>query len=441
MWPFFYNVLARRIGYLDTPDVVRREPADLLASLVHYAVAHVPWYAQYDPTAPYATFPILTKDDIRTHRDELISTTVRRGEGTYARGTYWNTSGGSTGEPVRLLQDITYLRSARRATHEQERWTGYRLGDRLVKLWGDERELFTGSFSLQTRLRNRIKRQLVLNAFRMTPTQMRSYIDQINTFQPRLVIAYAQAMYELCVFAEEHQLRITGARAVMTSAGTLYPFMRDVIERVCGVRVFNRYGSREVGNIAAECELHDGLHIADQHVFVEIVDDAGAPCPPGIPGRVLVTTLTNRAMPLLRYEIGDYAARSVRPCDCGRPEPMLKQVVGRVTDAFRTAAGKVVPAEYFIHVLGVVSNRGAVRKFQVRQRAVDDVLVLVVVTDTYTAADTEEIKRMVRRGMEADCTVTVQRVDAIPPLPSGKYRYTISDVPVVSTTPTPLATH
>lgn len=427
-----YDLIARRMGYLRPVDKIT--PDERLEKLLTHAAAHVPYYREVLTAAgvktetgidlsKFTNVPALTKEILRARTEDLISTTTDRSKAT------WNTSGGSTGEPVRLLQDHDYLVSARHATHEQEQMTGYKLGDSIVKLWGDERELLQGAQTKKARLFNVIKNQTFMNAFLMTPERMREYIRRLNHIKPKLLIAYAQALYELSMFAEAEGLKITGPQAIMTSAGTLYPFMREVIERVTGKKVFNRYGSREVGNIAIECEEHDGMHVASKHVKVEIVDENLKPCPPGVEGEILVTTLANYAMPLIRYRIGDYGAFKEGTCACGRPGPLLADVVGRVTDAFRTASGKVIPAEYFIHIIGVVLNRGAIRKFQVVQKDLTHIVVNAVPTNSYTDADGAEIEDKIQAVMGADVRVDIEKMTNIPALSSGKYRYTIREIP------------
>ncbi len=427
-----YDWLAARMGY-EAPDDGRSQE-DLLSALLEHAAAHVPYYGKLLGDAGavsggradlgrFAEIPPLTKEIMRAERDRLVA------DDADLATSVWNTSGGSTGEPVRILQDRRYLLSARRATYDQERMTGYRLGDRVVKLWGDERELLQGALPAKARLYNLVKRQVFLNAFLMTPERMSAYLTRLAGLRPRLLIAYAQALYELAQFARAHGRRIEGPAAVMTSAGTLHPFMREAIEDATGLKVFNRYGSREVGNIAMECDRHDALHVAWRHVLVEVVDEQGHPCAPGQEGEILVTSLSNYAMPLIRYRIGDYGALHDGACACGYAGQLLRNVVGRVTDAFRTPSGKVVPAEYFIHIVGVVLNRGALRKFQVIQQAADRVLVKVVPADGFGDEDEREIREKIAAVMDPGCTVGVERVSEIPALSSGKYRYTIREIP------------
>ena len=91
-----------------------------------------------------------------------------------------------------------------------------------------------------------------LNAFRMTPEDMRRFLKTMDERPARLIIAYAQALYDLAQFAEAESIRVRPQSAATTSAGTLYPYMRKTIQRVFQCPVYNFYGSREVGLVATE---------------------------------------------------------------------------------------------------------------------------------------------------------------------------------------------
>src|SRR5436305_5484158 len=147
-----------------------------------------------------------------------------------------------------------------------------------------------------------------MNAFAMSPESMRRFIDVLNCKHPRLIVAYAQAIYELARFAEREKLSVAPQRAVLTSAGTLYPFMREKISHVFGCEVYNLYGSREVSDMAWELPGLKGLWAPPWANFIEIVDEKGVPVPAGTEGNIAVTCLTNYAMPLIRYWIGDRGA-------------------------------------------------------------------------------------------------------------------------------------
>src|SRR5262249_56212786 len=100
-------------------------------------------------------------------------------------------------------------------------------------------------------------------------------------------------------------------RGIITTAMVLHGFQRRLIEEVFGCPVTNRYGCEEVSLIACECERHDGLHVNAEGVYVEVLVE-GRPARPGEAGSVVVTDLTNRAMPLLRSPVGHLAVPSGR---------------------------------------------------------------------------------------------------------------------------------
>lgn len=388
------------------------------ASVPYYAelLAANPGRAQMDPRGALASLPLLTKEIIRAQFERLCAPDLA------TRGAYENTSGGSTGEPVRLLQDREYWARALAITALFSKWAGKEIGQREVRLWGSERDILAGGQGASALFRNFVSNTVVLNAFRMNDARMRDYIARIGSLRPALVVAYAQSAYELARFSEENGVAIRPPGAVMTSAGTLYPFMRETIERAFGAPVFNRYGSREAGNIASQCAERRGLHVAPWGLFVEIVDEAGLPVPAGVEGDIVVTSLINHAMPLLRYRIGDRGALARDRCPCGRGGQVLERISGRNVDLFRTAEGTSIDGEYFTHLLYF---RDWVRRFQVVQTDYARVVYRILGAAPAPRADLEEIAFKTRVVMGPRCDVDFDFVNDLPPAASGKWRYTI----------------
>jgi len=412
----------------DKPEEITRM---LVADLLSHCQRNVPYYREWmnklgissvqDPLALLSQLPILTKDIIRQNSDRLISADLKR------RRWQYNTSGGSTGEPVRLIQDRQFTARTGAIQLLSFHWAGRDVGEPAVRVWGSERDILQGSMGLKMSLLNRLTNDTWLNAFRLTPASMCKFIDLLNANQPKLIIAYAQAIYELAQFAEQEQISVTPQRAILTSAGTLHPFMRQKIESIFQCKIFNRYGSREVGDIACECKAHSGLHVFSRGCYVEVVDEEGHPVPRGEEGEILVTSLANYAMPLIRYAIGDRGSLSPDDtCACGRKGLIFQKISGRNVDTFKKADGTLIDGEYFTHLLYF---RDGVRKFQVIQKDYKTILFKIVKTSSeWPPEERQEIIQKTRRLMGDDCIVTFEFVDQIPPADSGKYRYTISEV-------------
>lgn len=406
-----------------------------LAGLLRHCWQSVPYYAEAcqhlgtanlegtDPEEYLPRLPILTKEIIRANFAMLQSTDLGQRRWTY------NTSGGSTGEPVRLIQDTDYDNRSKAISLLCHSLLGCDVGQPIIRLWGSERDLETGTQTVKSRFFNWFTNTCWLNAFRMSPEQMHEFINTLNRIRPNLILAYASAAYELARFAERENLSVLPQRAVLTSAGTLYPFMREKIAQIFGCQVYNLYGSREVSVIGCEIPGVNGLWIPPWSNFVEILDDEGVPAPPGVEGNIVVTCLTNYAMPLVRYWIGDRGslAPKVQVNDHFAGQ-VLQSVSGRNVDVFRTRTQKLVDGEYFTHLLYF---RPWVEKFQVVQKNYEHVLFKIVQTNGGPSkVELEDIAAKSRLVMGEQCQVDFEFPRELPPHPAGKYRYTISEINV-----------
>lgn len=435
------NIPARFRELLVAQWFGRRQTAEvqhgLLTRILCHAYRHVPYYreiftkAGIDPekgvinTDVIRSIPLLDKDIIRQNHEALKSDDLA------GRKWHENTSGGSTGEPVRFVQDKAYHEMSVAVKMLDDLWSGYGAGDRKVLLWGSERDLFEGRDRRRTRAGRWLRNEVALNAFRMTPSQMLDYVSTINSWKPVQILAYAGSIYELSCFIDREKLPVHMPKAIMSSAGVMEAFMRKTIERVFRAPVFDRYGSREVGDIACECDHHRGLHISAPTHYVEVLRAGGAPADAGESGEIVVTSLTNYAMPLIRYRIGDMGALSEEACPCGRGWPLLKKIAGRVTDTFLKEDGTQIHGEFFTHLF---YYQDWVKKFQVTQDTFDRIRVAIVQRNGSGrdrgshGTELEDITKKIHAVMGRQCRVEFAFVDDIAPSPSGKYRYTISNI-------------
>lgn len=404
----------------------------MLSRLLRHAADKIPFYQNHignelrqalenDPQKALKRMPILTKDDLRNSVDEMC---VDMG-----RGTFRNSSGGSTGQPVVLYQDADFQASSLATTFLLYEWAGMQRGDSHALLWGAERDLVHGGLGFRKIFADFIGNRITLNAFRLSPDRMRDYVKKINRFKPVCIEGYAECLFQFAQFIERNNLQVAAPKTIVSSAGTLFPAMRQQIEKTFRTVVFDRYGSREVGNVAAECDHHEGLHIFGETCVIEVVNNEGEPVQQGEEGEVLVTNLTNFTMPLIRYQIGDRAVLGKTQCSCGRPYPMLAKITGRSGASITTENGGIVSPEFFIHLIGVMHNDGSIGKFQVVQEALNQLVVRLVPTpgaDLSTWPHRDELISNIRKAVGENCDVKIQFEDDIEPTATGKHLYTIN---------------
>jgi phenylacetate-CoA ligase len=271
-----------------------------------------------------------------------------------------------------------------------------------------------------------LRRERWLNAFELSTERMLEFARCLAHWQPKVIIGYASSLQLFASFLKREGLGGIHPIAIESSAEKLWDFQRELVARVFDCPVFNVYGSREFGALAAECDQQTGLHtFSDLHV-IEVVSE-NRPAADGELGKILVTDLINYAMPLVRYEIGDLARPIHVGCQCGRGFPMLSEIVGRSSDIITTPEGKFVHGEFFTHLFYGVPD---VRRFQIRQRALDDIEVLIECQDELPSLLVEKLKARMADQLGPQTRLEFHHVNDIPPTRSGKHRFTISDVPL-----------
>ena len=342
-----------------------------------------------------------------------------------AQGVYENYSGGSTGAPTRFWQDGTYKIQMSVATKRSNQLAGAFPGARVAKLWGapqDKRKIegWLGRTKLW------VLNQRYYDTFDMAPDRMLRYHADLEKFRPDIIQAYASSVYLFAKFLKSRGVRPSYPKiSIISSAEKLFPHMRAEIEETFPVKVFDRYGSREVSAMAAECEHHQGLHVQMPGYILETIDPTTLQPVTGTPGEIVVTVLYNYAMPFLRYRIGDMGILDTTRCPCGRVFHRLREVVGRTSDNFLMADGRIVHGEYFTHIF---YGREGIEQFQFVQHTPEEYSLQIVPTVAYRASTAEAIEQEVRQMIGPAARLKFELRETIPRTSSGKYRFTVSQV-------------
>ena len=402
-----------------------------LQRLLAHAYTNVPFYrhrfdaAQITPRdirtpADMQHIPLLTKQDLRQHIDQLTAANVN------PRQLQRNATGGSTGEPVAFFNDRADLDYRSAVTLRNCRWAGLEPGECHVMLWGSAFDLSLYA-SFRGRLTNWALNRHTLPAFELTAERLRRYVSEIHRLEPYLITGYSSALELLARYIAESNTPFAPCRlrAVTSTAETLRPDQRRFISEVYGHPVFDRYGSREIGLVAHEC-AHHRMHVNAESIYVEVVQD-GEPRPAGEFGELAVTALNNFGFPFIRYLIGDAGRLSDDQCPCGRGLPVLDRLLGRVHDILVTPDGRFLPGEFFPHLFKEIQG---VDRFQVVQKELDRLIIRIAANEAYRPQDTDFLLEKTRHVVGEQMQIEFEFVDRLEALPSGKLRLTVSEIPV-----------
>ena len=324
-----------------------------LAETLKHALEQIPFYQdQVDLTASdirpdnaeeaLLHFPILTPEMVKTYFEELQIQ-------PRPKGAFLNRSGGTTGVPTCFYLDQAsedWVRGIKR-THQEA--MEYRLGEKKWVIWGSMNERQRKQAAAKTRLIRGIVNIKRIQGFSLSNEELDEILAGMQKEKPKLLLAYVDILYRLAERAEETGLDMPKDMKMKVTAGTLYPTMRRRIERVFGPSLFNCYGSREFGDMALSCKEKQGLHIQGLVFYVEAIDENNQRVEMNETGELLITTMVNQTMPLIRYRIGDRGSLSNSQCSCGNPWSRIEQIEGRSQDLFYAKNGRKISPNALVH--------------------------------------------------------------------------------------------
>jgi len=402
-----------------------------LQRLLRYAYEKVPYYRKRldeiglhpeDIRTPrdFLHWPILEKQDIRENFEALQSPDYRH------LNTIKSATGGSTGEPVHFVYPREAWEWRIAATARTDRWAGWDFGCKEAHLWGVSWDPERLGPRLKKKVHDFLLRRRIYNSWSLTEEVLSRYVQGLNRFKPDVLMGYTNPLFVMARFVEERDLPVPRMRGIVATAEMLYDYQRETIEKVFQAPVFNRYGCRELMLIASECEYHQGMHLNSDNQYHEFLRD-NEPVEAGEVGEIVITDLNNYGMPFIRYRNGDLGIPGNRTCPCGRGLPLMEGMQGRLLDMIVTPDGRYVAGEYFIRLLKTFPG---IRHFQVVQEAVERLEIRLVTDSQFRPEYLEETRRSLGQIVGARTRIEFQMVDAIPLTASGKWRVTVSRIPV-----------
>ena len=307
-------------------------------------------------------------------------------------------------------------------------WAGMQLGARTVRVikrrpaGGAEEAPFE-------RVSHLLSRETFEDCATFSDSSLPSVVERIRALRPSALRGYTSAICILAQFIRDSGTAAPRVGAIVVGGEQLFDEQRTLLREVFGTEPFSRYSSFENFDIAMECAAHQGLHVAAEDLVVEVVDDEGRPMPPGQEGHILVTSLHEFGMPLIRYDTDDTGALMQGQCTCGRTLPRLSAVCGKTGNTIYTPSGRrLSPLTLGSSGLAPLG----IRQFQFIQEEIDRVVVKAVPGSTLRPYEEQDLAVRIRvhfgKVLGDDVHVDVIFADNIEPTPAGKHLFLISKV-------------
>ena len=359
-----------------------------------------------DLTKELKKIPILTKKIIKQHLPYDLTDKNRKIYTT-------EKTSGSSGEQGEFYLDREAFSKIIAAQTLYWEWAGYSFGKKAIQ---------TG-INPERGFKKLIKDKLLLikysNAFKIDKKIIEETLNPFRNKKDIYFIGYPSSIYSYAKFSEELGINEVSFKSIISLGDKMFPHYRSLIEKIFNTEVFDTYGAAEGLMIAGECSEHK-YHIFSPHVYVEILDKNGKSVPDGTLGQVVVTSLDNYLMPLIKYKIGDLAIKSsqTNSCKCGRNLPMLDKIIGRDTDILYTPKLKILVVHFFT---GIFEHYPEIQQFQVEQQNKGGrIQIRYIEGINFSKSILESIRNKIYERAEEDFPLYFSNVSEIKPSPSGK---------------------
>lgn len=423
--PYFKQLLKHQTLSRDELDMLNWRRTK---SLVEYAYAKTPYYRRRfdeigltpdDLKEPvdFLQVPLLTRQDLQAHFADLVSVDAK------PRDLRLSTTGGSTGEPVKVYHEKAVVRAA--TGWRMLTWWGLAPGVDFASIYRDTRT------SWKARTLSSLQwwpvRRVDLDAVKIKPVDIVRFVEELKKVRPAFIHGYVGSMDHVASYLLDHDIKVPAPTAIWVTSAPLTVVQARRIEKAFGAPVYDQYGCCEIYWLAAQCPKQAGLHMFSDIRRFEFLDDDGRPCPVGVQGRIAVTDLENRLFPIIRYLNGDLGRELPDVCECGVTLPLMDKVTGRVSESVKLPDGQCMSGEYLTTIFDDTPD--SVRQFQVHQKADYSIEVLVVPNPAEQNMDAilTSVLTKLKHDVKNQVPVTVNKVTEIYQK-GGKLRFIRSDV-------------
>lgn len=360
--------------------------------------------------------PILSKIDLRRAGDSILS------QGFKKREIKSGATSGSSGTPLRYYKDKLMHGLTWQAIKLRYERLGLSFGSKQARFYGIPKGKV--AYVIE-RFKDFLMNRYRFVVFDMSDMAMDGFIDKFKKIRFEYIYGYTNSLVLFAKYLIKNKIVLKRdlcptLNCCIATAEQCSDEDKQILELGFGVRVINEYGSSEV-DVIAFTDQKGNWRISNELVYVEILDEKNQPLPDGEVGKIVVTHLHNRAMPIIRYEIGDLG--SIERDRIGRCDLLVK-LSGRLNDFALLPSGKRIPGFTMYYVAKeIVSDIASISEYQIRQISKSEFLILLVSSKELNSMEILKIQNSMEKYLEPNLTIQVQRVQQINREKSGKFKH------------------
>lgn len=366
--------------------------------------------------------PFLEKSIIRDNRESLINKNPAR------KVKLYSVTSGTSGMPLKVPHDHDSLNFAWAIWKSYHHSLGLGLKPRSVRFSGNQ--LISPDRKIKPFwIEDIFNNQLFLSTFHLNEENTKHYVAKLNQYKPELMDGYPSAISNFADLISNGGFKLNFTpKAIVTTAETLYPSQREKIKSVFNCNVYNQYSFSEGGPLIADCS-HGNLHLYPQTGIFEFLDINGNPAEPGSTAELVITSLRNWKLPLIRYKTGDMVKLPSDPeklCSCGSHLPLIDEIVGRSEDILVSSNGSLISIANEL----IFKNMSNVKNSQFIQEKPGSLMVNVVKNTEFDDKDVHVMMKNLKRVFGSEMKFEINYMDEIKLTGSGKLKASIRKFPL-----------
>lgn len=376
-------------------------------------------FAGKAPISDWNAVPIMQKGDLQKPLADRLS------KGFSEKNVYINKTSGSSGHPFVFAKDKWCHGLTWAEIIDRYQWHGIDFSSSLeARFYGiplDKKGY------RKERLKDWLSNRYRFPIFDLSDKKMEEFLDVFRRKKFDYINGYTSSVVLFAKFLHKKGLHLkdvcSSLKHCIVTSEMLFESDKELLEATFGVPVINEYGASEL-DLIAFTNIAGQFVLNSETLFVEIVDDNGAPVADGTPGRIVITSLYNKAHPMVRYDIGDIGVLDLKST---HKTPLLRELIGRTNDIAKLPGGKTVPGLTFYYVTkSVIEDDGNVKEFIIEQTALDAFKIIYVAERELTNEEKTTIKTALYAYLENDLKLVFERVAVLDRSRRGKLKQFIS---------------
>jgi len=387
-------------------------------AIVNYHLSNNSFYKNFFGKKEFLNWeevPVMQKSDLQRPLQERLSEKYNH------KNSYVGKTSGSSGHPFIFAKDRFCHAVTWAEFIDRYHWINIDLNKSLqARFYGIPLDFYG---NLTERFKDQVSLRRRFNVFDLSEKKMEEFLTRFKKSEFDYINGYTSAILLFAKYLKKRKIVLKetcpSLRVCIVTSEKLFENDKKLIETSFGIPVVNEYGASEVGLIAFENTQEEWIVNAES-LFIEILDDDNRNLPYGEEGRIVITSLYNKAHPMIRYDIGDTGTLAIHSTF---KHPVLLNLMGRTNDVARLANGKVVPGLTFYYVTkSIIEDAGSIKEFLIVQTDLDKFKIEYVSENPFSASQIQKILSAIETFVGKNLYVEFEKMPILKRNKSGKLK-------------------